>query len=67
MTTILRESFACWRCERPEAVSARAWLSSCDQIDLETHLSPGGNPMCCCRVVVVAVIPQGAEVSHGGG
>jgi hypothetical protein len=52
-----RMQFACWKCERPQAEEARHWLAGCDDSDLETKLSPGGNPLMCCRVRVVGVVP----------
>jgi hypothetical protein len=52
-----RMAFPCWRCEQSAAAEARHWLANCDDSDLESKLSPGGNPMSCCRVRVVGVVP----------
>jgi hypothetical protein len=55
---IERAQFACWVCTRPEAEETRHWLASCDDLDLESKLSPHGNPMMCCRVRTVGVVPS---------
>jgi len=57
---IEREQSACWKCTRPEADEARHWLRNCDDTDFESKLSPGGNPMMCCRVRTVGVVPGDA-------
>ena len=43
--------------QRPQAEEARHWLASCDPVDFEQQLSPSGNPLMCCRVRVVGVVP----------
>lgn len=52
-----RMRFTCWSCNKPQADDARHWLAGCDDSDLETKLSPGGNPMMCCRVKYVGTVP----------
>jgi len=54
---IAREAFPCWKCAQPGADEARHWLAGCDDSDLESKLSPGGNPIMCCKVRVIGVVP----------
>src|SRR6266545_2111326 len=50
-----RRSFACWECRDARAADARQRLSSYSDADLQTQLSPRGNPLFCCRVSLAAV------------
>jgi len=52
-----RMQFPCWDCKRPEAAEARHWLANCDDSDLESKLSPRGNPIMCCKVRTIGVAP----------
>jgi hypothetical protein len=50
-----RSQFACWTCQDPRARDARQCLSAFSDADLQTQLSPRGNPLFCCRISLAAV------------
>jgi hypothetical protein len=53
-----RMQFPCWTCQRPQAMDARAWLGSADEMDLEVQRSPAGWPLSCCHVTYVGTVPN---------
>ena len=53
----------CWQCTKPQASDVRAWLANCSDDDRANQRSPGGLPLCCCRVKTVSAFPLSGTTS----
>jgi hypothetical protein len=60
-----RMRFDCWSCIQPGASEVRHWLANVDDASLESQLSPGGNPLSCCKVRYVGTVPAGTTQTAG--
>jgi hypothetical protein len=52
-----RLELPCWACIASQASDTRVWLANCSDEDFENQRSPGGLPLCCCRIHTVGVVP----------
>jgi len=55
----------CWGCPKPQASDVRVWLANASDEDVANQQSPGGLPLCCCRIHFAGTVPMPAAAPAG--